>query len=192
MTIIGIILAAGTSKRMGRPKALLDLNGKTFIRAIVDNHTAAGIEQIVVVLGDHAEEIGNEIKPLNVITAYNKEYLSGQLSSVHAGIKAVEQFSPDAILLHPVDHPLILPVTIKRLINSFIETETPIVVPVQQKRRGHPVIFASSLFPELLSAPQDIGARFVVRNHPAEITEVETGDPGIFMNIDTPEAYENI
>lgn len=191
-TIIGIILAAGESKRMGFPKALLAIQGTSFVRSIIEKHRQAGIEQIIVVTGAHCEDVGNEVNAPGVTVAHNKDYMRGQLSSIQTGIKAAEQFLFDAILLHPVDHPLITGDTITLLIEQYRAASFPIVLPTYQKKRGHPVIFSSSLFPELYAAPADIGARSVVWNHKAEVLEIETADKGILQNIDTPETYENL
>lgn len=190
--IAAIILAAGESKRMGTPKALLKIGGKTFVRVIIENHRLAGIDNVIVVLGAHAQEIRNELESLNVTIAYNKDFHHGQLSSVHTGMATVKELSPEAIILHPVDHPLIAPETIRLMLEQFAAGSLPVVLPTHLGKRGHPVIFSSKLFPELLSAPHDTGARFVVHNHGAEILEVAVDDPGILMNIDTPEAYENL
>jgi molybdenum cofactor cytidylyltransferase len=190
--ITGIILAAGESKRMGSPKALLAIQGNTFIRTIIGKHRQAGLEHIIVVTGANFHDVENEVSKLGVITAHNKEYIHGQLSSIHTGLRAAEQFQPDAILLHPVDHPLITADTITLLMEKYRAASLPIVLPVYQKKRGHPVIFSSTLFPDLYAAPRDIGARSVVWNHRADILEIETADTGIHQNIDTPETYENL
>jgi molybdenum cofactor cytidylyltransferase len=190
--IISIITAAGESKRMGYPKALLKIQGNTFVRSIIEKHRQAGIEHIIVVTGPDFQDVGNEINNLDVTIAYNKDFMRGQLSSIHTGLKAAEQFQPDAILLHPVDHPLITADTITFLIEKYKAASFPIVLPIHQNKRGHPVIFSSSLFPELYAASPDIGARSVVWNHRADVLDIETADKGILQNIDTPETYENL
>ncbi|MFI5253297.1 MAG: NTP transferase domain-containing protein [Bacteroidota bacterium] len=189
---VGIILAAGESVRMGAPKALLPLGGKSFIRTIIENHFRAGVDRVIVVLGAQADVLRAEVEPLNVAIAINKDYQRGQLSSVHAGVKTAVEFAPDAILLHPVDHPFILSGTIRAMIETFSNAPGGIIIPVHKGKRGHPVLFSATLVPDLLAAPHDIGARAVVWNHSADVYELETDDSGVLKNIDTPEAYEHL
>jgi molybdenum cofactor cytidylyltransferase len=190
--IVSIVLAAGESKRMGYPKALLKADRKTFVRTIIENHRNAGILKNIVVVGADREKLAAELHSLSVDIAYNENYKNGQLSSIQTGLACAAQFSPDAVLVHPVDHPLIFQDTITAMVKTFAATHPAIVIPTQRGRRGHPVIFSSGLFSELFSAPLGIGARFVVRNHNADVLEIETGDAGILNNIDTPEMYEHL
>ena len=99
--VAAIVLAAGESSRMGTPKALLRVGGKTFIRHIIDVLNSSEVEKIVVVLGANAEENRKELAGLDVTVANNSNYTAGQLSSVLKGIETVEPFSPDGILLQP-------------------------------------------------------------------------------------------
>lgn len=190
--ISAIVLAAGASERMGVPKALLLINGKTFIRHVVDVLNASKVDSIVVVLGAHADVIKMEVAGINVTLAVNENYASGQLSSICTGIEAVEAYHPDAIFLQPVDHPLVQPSVINALIDRFVATSAPVVVPVAGGRRGHPVIFSAAVFDELKNAPVHVGARAVVWSHAREVVELDVGDEGILYNIDTQEDYENL
>jgi molybdenum cofactor cytidylyltransferase len=190
--ITGIILAAGASKRMGSPKALLDFHGTTFIRTVIEAHRQAGLQNIIVVLGADRDAIIKEMKSLDVTIVLNDNYESGQLSSIQKGVERAAADHATAVFVHPVDHPLIATGTVRSMLDSYRATPFPIVIPTFQEKRGHPVMFSSLLFHELLNAPPDVGARFVVWNHSAEILEIATDDPGILENIDTPESYENL
>lgn len=187
--IIGIILAAGESSRMGSPKALLQIKGKTFLQHIVDVIRRAGLENISVVLGHDAENIRSKFPELAVQFITNKNYQKGQLSSIQTAIKNISE-EVDAILVCPIDRPMVSSGLIQKLISEFIKTKSPIIIPIYDAKRGHPIIFSSSLFPELMRAPIDVGARAVVWAHHNEVVEVPTNEEGILINIDTPELYE--
>ncbi len=190
--VAAIVLAAGESSRMGTPKALLRVGGKTFIRHIIDVLNSSEVEKIVVVLGANAEENRKELAGLDVTVSNNPNYTAGQLSSVLKGIETVEPFSPDGILLQPVDNPMVNTEVINALVAKFSDVSCFIALPTFKGKRGHPVLFSANLFGELKNAPPDIGARSVVWSHAAEIVEVETKDEGVICNIDTREDYENL
>jgi molybdenum cofactor cytidylyltransferase len=190
--VAAIVLEAGESGRMGTPKALLRVGGKTFIRHIVDVLNSSEVDKVVIVLGANADEIERELAGLVVSVAINQNYSAGQLSSVLKGIETVERFSPDGILLHPVDNPMVGTEVINALVTKFSETSCLIALPTFKGKRGHPVLFSAKLLGELKKAPPDIGARSVVWSHAAEVVEVETKDEGIICDIDTREDYENL
>jgi molybdenum cofactor cytidylyltransferase len=189
--IAAVILAAGESSRMGRPKALLPFRGTTFIEAIVGALKQSRVGEIVVVLGHDAEEMKRRIEHLPVTIVINREYKQGQLSSLQAAIRYLNA-SPhriEGMLVHLVDHPYLNPALVDRMIESFYAAPKLIVLPRYQMRRGHPVIFSASLFQELLEAPLDQGAKAVVNAHRADTLELDTDDAGIAVDIDTPEEY---
>jgi molybdenum cofactor cytidylyltransferase len=192
MKIVPVILAAGNSQRAGSPKALLKIGEKTFVRHCLDEFRAAGLQDVIVVFGAAAEDIARELAGSGATLIVNHNYKDGQLSSVVAGVNAAEQLRADAILLHPVDHPLICREIISTLAARFRETNAPLILPVFQGRRGHPVLFSAKLFSELKSAPPEIGARSVVWAHASEIVEIETEDEGVVANINTPQDYEHL
>jgi molybdenum cofactor cytidylyltransferase len=187
--IVAVVLSAGESRRMGRPKALLPIGDVSFLERIVQSLQAAEVEKIVVVLGHNAKEIETKIRRFPVTIVVNPDYAQGQLSSLIAGIRALPAEGVDGILVHLVDHPFLDPDLVKRMTERFYESKKLIVVPAWKGRRGHPVIFSRRLFDELLSAPLDQGAKSVVHAHAAETLEVETNEEGITFDIDTPEDY---
>jgi molybdenum cofactor cytidylyltransferase len=190
--IIAVILSAGESSRMGRPKALLPIDGVRFIEKIVTALKSTRVNEIVTVLGHNADEMQQKISDLPVTIVVNPDYKQGQLSSLIAAIRNIEsgeKHRVDAILVHLVDHPYINADLVNVMIDRFYETKKLIVVPRHQGRRGHPVIFSRALFPELLAAPVDQGAKTVVHAHRDQTLEVDTDDAGVTVDIDTPEEY---
>lgn len=175
---------------MGRPKALLPIDGQTFIERIVAALKQSGLERIVVVLGFNAEELRRRIEPLPVEIVVNPNYQQGQLSSLQAAIRHLQSDqSCHGMMVHLVDHPYIDPKLVRVMLRRFDEAKNLIVVPRHQGKRGHPVIFARALFAELLNAPLDQGAKAVVNAHRDETLAIDTDDVGITLDIDTPELY---
>ena len=188
--IIAVVLSAGESSRMGRPKALLPIEGQNFIERIVGALAQSQADPIVVVLGHNADEMRRQIEHLPIDIVINTEYKNGQLSSLQSAIRYIEKENRcDGILVHLVDHPYVDPRLIDLMIQRFYETKMLIVVPRYQGKRGHPVIFSRALFKDLLTAPVDQGAKSVVKAHRAETLEIDTEDEGIALDIDTPELY---
>jgi len=188
--IVAVVLSAGESSRMGRPKALLPIDSQTFIEKIVGALKQSGIERVVVVLGFHADELRLQVGHLPVEIVVNPDYKQGQLSSLQAAIRHLQTTgSCDGMLVHLVDHPYIDSKLVRLMIDRFGDSDNMIVVPRHQGKRGHPVIFSKKLFQELLDAPIDQGAKAVVNAHRGETLEIDTDDAGITLDIDTPELY---
>lgn len=187
--IVGVVLSAGESRRMGSPKALLSIGGSVFIERIVSALEASQVGKIIVVLGHHAEEIKAKLGHLPITVVVNKDYAKGQLSSLIVAIRSLETEKVDGALVHLVDHPFVNPTLTRQMIDRFYESKQLIVIPRFRGRRGHPVLFSSRLFSEILNAPLDQGAKSVVHAHRDETLEIETEDEGIIIDIDTPEEY---
>ena len=175
---------------MGRPKALLPIDGQTFIERIVAALKQSGIERIIVVLGFNAEEMRREIEHLPVEIVVNQDYQQGQLSSLQVALRRLNGVKDcDAILVHLVDHPYLSAAVVNRMIDRYRESKNCIVIPKYRGKRGHPVLFDRSLFSELLAAPIDQGAKAVVNAHRDQTLEIDTEDIGVTLDIDTPELY---
>ena len=187
--INAIILAAGESKRMGKLKPLLRFKDKTFIEQIISVLELSDAGRITVVLGAEAETIKKSVDLSGINIVVNREYQKGQLSSLSVGIKNTPE-KTEAILLCLVDNPFITKEVVNKIISTFKETNSPIIVPVFNKKRGHPTLFSRSLFNELLDAREAQGARYVLYSNEERVLELETSESGILIGIDTPEDYK--
>jgi molybdenum cofactor cytidylyltransferase len=185
------ILAAGESKRMGQPKALVPFQGSTFVEHLIaaTRHARVGITRVV--LGAGAEGIRAHLKIDPAWIVLNGDWPKGQLSSIHAAIRSLPAGATDGILVCPVDHPLISADLVGRLIAAFESSGKMIVLPKYGGRRGHPVIFRAALYEELLAASAKVGARQVVWNHAAEVAEVETEEEGVILNLNDSESLRS-
>ena len=190
--IAGIVLAGGRSQRMGRPKASLEIGGETFLERAVNTLAAGGCREVVVVLNPD-EPATADLVPLSGIRSTWGERDGGagteQIDSLRAGLRALPGGVEAAVVL-PVDHPLVEPATIERLIDAFRRSRAPIVRPSWGGRHGHPVLFAAAVFAELLAGDLPEGARTVVRRHSIDLEDVEVSDRGVLIDIDTPEDLE--
>jgi len=179
----GLILAAGESRRMGSPKALLDYHGETFLDRLI-RLFALRCDPVVVVLGARAEEIRTRISQPATVTI-NRDYQLGQTSSMQCGLRAIGEVS--GVLFTLVDHPAVEPGTLDALLDGG---PSPLVrVPRYDGRRGHPVWFSAALIPEFLALPPTGAARDVVRAHAPQTEFLDVNDPGILADIDDPAAY---
>ena len=189
--IVAVVLSAGESSRMGRPKALLPIDGQTFIERIVAALKQPKVGRIIVILGHNARELQSKISHLPVEILINTDYKLGQLSSLQLAVRYLQpDLDCDGMLVHLVDHPYLAPALVEEMIRRFYETKKRIIVPKFHGKRGHPVIFSNALFDEILSAPMEEGAKAVVNAHRAETLEIETEEEGIAVDIDTPELYQ--
>jgi molybdenum cofactor cytidylyltransferase len=186
--IVGIILAAGESKRMGTPKQLLPWRGSIVLQRVIDVAAASRLERAILVLGAHAEEIGRRITlPAKVERVINADYRQGMGSSVQCGIRNAPA-GAEAFMLLLGDQPLIEVAVIDQVIQAYREGGSGIVIPLYQGRRGHPVVFAGRLREELLAIGEQ-GAREVVRRHGEEIREVMVSSAQVLVDMDTPQDY---
>jgi molybdenum cofactor cytidylyltransferase len=185
--ISAIVLAAGKSERMGSPKALLPISGRTFLENILDAISRTSIENSVVVVGHHRKEIEATVRLKSVV--FNPHYEKGMITSLQAGIRALPSDASGAFLFL-VDHPLVEPATIETMIMNLAPNR--IVLPTFQGRRGHPVLFSSEVLEEILALPSTEGANIVVRKDLRRIVEVPVNAPGILVDVDTPEQFEEL
>ena len=185
--LAAVILSAGASSRMGRPKALLPYREGTFLEHLIEVTRHPRIGATRVVLGAGAEVIQAVAKLDPSVVVLNPDWEQGQLSSIRAGLRSLEGIDTDGIVLCPVDHPLVSEPLVSELIERFYEDKKAIVLPTYKGRRGHPVIFSAALYGELLAAPADKGARAVVWAHPSDVLEVPTDEEGVVLNINDPD-----
>jgi molybdenum cofactor cytidylyltransferase len=185
--ISAIVLAAGKSERMGRPKALLPIQGRTFLENILAAISRTSIEDAIVVLGHHRDQIERNVSLPSVV--FNADYEQGMITSFQAGIRKLSWDTTGAFLFL-VDHPLVEPTTIESMIMNLAPNR--IVLPTFERRRGHPVLFSSEVLEEILALAPSEGANIVVRKNPDRIIEVPVNAPGILVDIDTPEQFERL
>ena len=188
--INAIILAAGQSKRMGKPKPLLRFGDKTFLEQIISVLKLSDVDRITVVLGAEAGTIKSSVDLSETNIVINKDYLKGQLSSLITAIEDTPE-ETEAILLCLADAPFVSKEVVNKIVSKFRETNNPIIVPVFNGKRGHPTLFSKSLFNELLNAPQDQGARYVLYSNEEKVLEVEISESGFLISIDTPDEYKS-
>jgi molybdenum cofactor cytidylyltransferase len=189
--LAAVILSGGASRRMGSPKALLPFQGRPFLEHLLDvtTHPKIGVRRIV--LGAHAEPIASAVtlNPADVVI--NQDWEQGQLSSIQAALRSLPP-DTDGMLLCLIDHPLISRSLVNGLVDLFYATRAPIVLPIFEGRRGHPVIFSAALYGELANAPQEQGARSVVWAHKDEIREYLTSEEGCVLNLNDPDTYAQV
>ncbi len=186
LPLAAAILAAGESRRMGTPKALLPYRGKNFAEYLLEmtNHPRVGVKRIVV--GAHAEEISSNVRFGDADIVINQEWQRGQLSSIQAAVRSLPTGQTSGLLLCPVDHPLVTAGLVAQLIEAFDASGKLVVLPTYSGRRGHPLIFADVLYQEILAASPEVGARQVVWAHAADVLEVPTDEEGVILNLNDP------
>lgn len=172
---------------MGRAKALLSIHGRTFLENILATIQAAKISEIVIVVGRHRDEILTSLDLKNAV--FNPDYEQGMITSIQTGIRALSGAS-DGALLFLVDHPTVTVHTIETIVGMCAPGK--IVLPTYQGRRGHPVLFSREILDEILEVPVTAGANVVVRRDPTRVVEVTVEDPGVTLDIDTPEDYSRL
>jgi molybdenum cofactor cytidylyltransferase len=189
--LAAVILSGGSSSRMGSPKALLAYEGKAFLDHLLEvtRHPQIGVRRVV--LGAHAEPIAKAIDLAADEIVINGDWQKGQLSSIHAALLSLPP-DTDGMLLCLIDHPLISASLINDLISRFYSSKAMIVLPVFEGRRGHPILFASKLYAELLNAPLEVGARAVVWANAAHIQELNTTEQGCILNLNDPETFARV
>jgi CTP:molybdopterin cytidylyltransferase MocA len=189
--VAGVILAAGRSERMGRPKALLNqaFTGQTFVAHLISTAREAGLPAIFVIGRSANVELAAEVERFGVTLLVNDAPERGQLSSIIVGVDAAERLGASAILVMPVDVPLLSSAVVSHVVAAANGSRAQIVRATHAGEHGHPVLFKRSVFGELRSADPSIGARAVVRADPARVLDVDVSDAGVTFDIDTPEDY---
>jgi molybdenum cofactor cytidylyltransferase len=186
--VAAVILAAGTSSRMGRSKLLLPWDDRTVIETIVARLIAARIAEIIVVTGHQADEVAHLLADLPVQIVRNPAYAEGEmLSSLQIGLRVTPP-STAACLVVMGDQPMIEGRVIGRVLAAYAEGQRDIVLPVYRGQRGHPVLIGQRFWPELL-ALQRGAPRDVIRRYPDQVAEVCVNTDSILRDIDTPEQY---
>lgn len=184
-TTPGIVLAAGRSRRMGAPKPLLDVGGRTFLKAAVEALRTGGCGSVIAVVGDAGTR--GEARAVGAVVVEGRPD-EEQVDSLRG---ALDHLPPGAtgVVVLPVDHPLVRPSTVRALLEAAASDRDAIIRPVHEGRPGHPTLFPRSAWPALADRSLPHGARSVVESPGTRTVEVEVDDPGVLADIDTPLAY---
>jgi molybdenum cofactor cytidylyltransferase len=189
--IPGLILAAGASSRMGRPKALLPCGDSdlTFVGSLIRALSEGGVSDTVVVGRSDDDALRAEVESRGARFVDNPHPEEGQSSSLLVGLNLADRPGVHGVLVTLVDVPLVSGATVSALLHAFNASVAPVVRAVHQGRHGHPVIFSRKVFGELRRADPSIGAKAVVNAHAADVLNVEVDEQGVLTDIDTPEDY---
>jgi molybdenum cofactor cytidylyltransferase len=189
--IAGVLLAAGRSQRMGQSKLLLPWHGVPLVRYAAQIALRSKIDELLVVVGHRAEHVKEALDGLPVRIVPNNAFLEGQSTSIRAGIAALD-LSTAAVLILLADQPLIQAQTLDMLIEVYRREQPLIVAPRYKEQRGNPVLFARTLFPQLLKIAGDEGARAILKAYAPQTVMVDVADEGVVLDIDTPQAYRQV
>jgi molybdenum cofactor cytidylyltransferase len=187
--ISAILLAAGGSKRMGRPKLLLKWGQRTIIEKSVDTLLTSKIDELIVVIGYQAQAILRRLRARRLKTVINRQYQMGMSTSIRCGLGQVSTKS-EAILIALADQPFIETDLIDHLIGAYRQNPHGIVLPSHKGKRGHPVILNRIRYEkEMADLAGDVGCRPILDRHPDDILEVEVESEGVVVDIDSWEEY---
>jgi molybdenum cofactor cytidylyltransferase len=185
----GILLAAGGSQRLGSAKQLLDWKGKPFVRQVAETALAAGLDPLIVVTGSNPEDVEASITGLNVQVVRNRDWQSGQSSSVKAGLAALPQSVGSALFL-VVDQPQLPIALVEALLAEHTATLAPIVAPLVDGQRSNPVLFDRATFADFAALEGDVGGRAIFAKH--QVTWLPWLDASLSIDVDFPEDYDRL
>ncbi len=185
--IAGIVLAAGSARRMGALKQLLPMGRQTVIEVVVER-VAPCVDKLVVVLGHRAREVAAALQDSPAECVVNREHAAGMLTSVQCGIRAAGEVAAYLVCLG--DQPAVDHRVIEQVVSAAASARKGITIPTWAGRGGHPVLVARRYGPEILALSPDQGLHAVTRGHPEDTLEVPVGVSEILDDMDTPEDYQ--
>jgi molybdenum cofactor cytidylyltransferase len=185
-SISAVVLAAGLSSRMNRPKPLIRIGGVPMLESVLRTLTQSEVDEIVVVLGHEADAVLDQIDFGSARTVLNSAYKQGMASSLRVGLASLSDRS-EAALIALADQPFFRPATVNTLIEAHRQDTRNIMIPVYGSDRGNPVLIPRAFFNEAEELRADVGFRSIFGKHPERIRLVPVDDPGILIDLDTPE-----
>jgi molybdenum cofactor cytidylyltransferase len=183
--IVGVVLAAGMSRRLGRPKQLVEIDGVPLVRIVATTCLQSSLDHVVVVTGHESDAIAGALRDLPVRTVWNADYESGQASSLKTGLRSAIESGADAVVVVLADQPGVSSETIDRLLNARRDSGAWIGMAMYGEERGHPVLFGSESFVELDKISGDQGGREVIKRHRDRVVLVDGGREQVPMDVDT-------
>jgi molybdenum cofactor cytidylyltransferase len=189
--IAGVVMAAGASQRMGRPKQLLHWQGQPLITHSAQAALGAGLDPVVVVIGHRAEEAGAALQTLAVTIVENPAWPEGMSTSMRAGLSALPA-DVDAAILLLVDQPRLTSQHLQAMSDAYQASGKPIVVSAFRGQRSSPALFDRALFGQLMRVTGDVGGRAVVDANPGLVETVEAADELTLFDVDTLEDWQRI
>ncbi|NIW46244.1 MAG: putative selenium-dependent hydroxylase accessory protein YqeC [Gammaproteobacteria bacterium] len=190
--VAGVVLAAGGSSRLGRPKQLLEWQGKPFVQAVVETARDSGLSPVIVVIGAYQQEVEAALEGFPVQLVINPDWMEGQATSVRSAVSYLSDEYPqvEAALFFLVDQPQIPSALVQTLLDAYSETFSPITAPMVDDRRGNPVLFDRSTFKELSKLEGDAGGRQVFSRF--KVQYIPWLDSTAGLDVDTREDYERL
>lgn len=192
LPVAAIVLAAGQGIRMGGGKLLLPLGDATVIERTVQGLLSVQVKDLVVVVGVYGLAIKHQLRKLPVLFAVNPDPSSDMAESIRCGLRIVNPSEIEAFLILPADMPLVLPETVRKLLISLLDSDKSIAVPVFRNRRGHPVVFRSSLYKCVLNFRSPQGIRPLIHGDPSQVFLVEVEDEGVVADLDNWDDYRKL
>lgn len=190
--IAGIILAAGSARRMGQLKQLLPLAGKPMVWHVANAACQSRLDSVLLVTGAGSEDVASALHDLPVAVSYNENWANGQAGSILAGIRGLAA-EPEAVLFLLADQPLITPALINALIDTYYTSGQSIICPVYGAQRGNPVLFGWKEWKNALSTLSgDQGARLLITAHPEAVCPMEVDSVEFFRDVDTADDYRRM
>lgn len=186
-SVVGVLLAGGTSSRFGAANKLLaGLDGEPLVRHAARSLLGAGLPEVVAVVGYEADAVSASLADLDVRVVRNPDYEGGLSTSVTRGVEAAAGAGADGAVFLPADMPSVDPATVELLVDAYRAGMGGALAAAHEGRRGNPVLFAEGHFEELRAVEGDVGGRSVLFGS-ADAALVETGDPGVVEDVDTIE-----
>lgn len=190
--IAAIVLAAGSSQRMGAENKLhLPIDGVPLLRHSLEILLASNIDEVIVVLGHDQESTRALVDDLPLQLVYNQAHSSGQMTSVHCGLASLEN-SYDGVIIALGDQPALSVADINYLIEAYQNRSSgEVVVPTFTGERGNPIIISENCRADILAGTRNLGCRKFIEKNPELVCRVEMSNPGVVIDLDTPQEYED-